>query len=494
MSCPACDQNRLQGKRFCEQCGAQLIFDAPPSQPEISRWADAYGTPGGTVILPPDEADAPVEPELPVIVDAPVEPEPPVIVDAPVEPEQPAQPEYVQWSGAYSAPAASAPYTPPAPQEQPAPQAYGQWQGGPAASAPYTPPVQPNPPAQPNPSAQPVYGQWQSGAYGAQPAAPYAPPAPDRADWGGGYPNPAAANPLAPPASPKKKKPVGAIIAIGVLLAALIGFGVLLATGVIRFGAHRGGYDITNEVLTDNDICRVTLQNVREKDDDLSFEIKLENTSNRSYYIGAVITAVNEYALRDYRLGGVSETLAAGESTVKTISLSKDILDDFDMEYADEVTINAYAAEDDESDEYPVDDYVKVYPTGLSERSFKRPDRVRMDGEDQVYDGDDVRVWIGDTEIDSDHDYAMTVYCENDGARVLVDLDDFEINGKSYDDYYVVAVGDKEASYQTIWLFEDMLEDIGLDPEDVESISFTLEVWDWDTLDTLESEYCVYYP
>ena len=77
---------------------------------------------------------------------------------------------------------------------------------------------------------------------------------------------------------------------------------------------------------------------------------------------------------------------------------------------------------------------------------------------------------------------------------MLVDLDDFEINGKSYDDYYVVAVGDKEASYQTIWLFEDMLEDIGLDPEDVESISFTLEVWDWDTLDTLESEYCVYYP
>ena len=35
MSCPACEKNRLEGRRFCTQCGARLIDPEPPVEPEV---------------------------------------------------------------------------------------------------------------------------------------------------------------------------------------------------------------------------------------------------------------------------------------------------------------------------------------------------------------------------------------------------------------------------------------------------------------------------
>lgn len=69
MSCPACEQSRLAGKRFCSQCGAQLSFEpaqgsglsaAAPLEPR-TQWSGTYTPPPTPRSAAPDAA-APTPP------------------------------------------------------------------------------------------------------------------------------------------------------------------------------------------------------------------------------------------------------------------------------------------------------------------------------------------------------------------------------------------------------------------------------------------------
>ena len=424
MSCPKCEEARLAGKKYCTQCGTRLFADEPAVVPE---------------------------------------------------PEQPAepQPERSQWSGVYHEPDAA-----PEPERS-------QWTGVAA------------PPPEPQPEPQP------------EPVHTYTPP-----ESTGTYTVPT-------PEVPKKKKNVGAIAAITALIALIAAAAVLFATGVISFGGDKdkddekddpeptasvapseepspepseepedkGVYTIGETVLADNDICRVTLNKASEDDDMVYFEMKLENTSDDPYAIFVGVDAFNEYELRDYGFS-VRADLDGGGTATKTLKVDKQTLDIYGIDQLDKVTFNVYATEDPDADEvvYAVDEYIDTYPTGMSAKRFSRPSRASIDPEEIVYDTNDVLFMIGNPGVDSDNDYSFIVYAENDNSeRVMFAMDDITINGVSYGDYFVSACGGGHAMYELFWFTEAELAELGLAPEDVQTVTFTFTVYDWDTMDELDS-------
>ena len=427
MSCPKCEEARQAGKKFCSQCGERLIFDEPAPQPERTEWSGSY-----------------------------------------TEPAAPA-PEHTQWSGSYTEPAAPAPE-------------HSQWSG---VAAP--------PPPQPEPQPEPVHT--------------YTPP-----ETTGAYTAPVAEPPK------KKKKNIPAIAAICALVALIAAAAVLYFTGVISFGGDKdddtkakddsepsasvapsdepepseepeakGTYTIGETVLADNDICRVTLLEVTEDDEAVSFELKLENTSDDPYTISVGIDALEEYELRDF-VTNVSADLNGGASATRTLKVEKETMEIYDFEQLDKVTLNVYATDDPDADSvvYQVDEYIDVWPTGMSPSRFSRPDRVRFQDESVVYDDNDVLFMVCAPDVDSDNDYSFVTYAENDrGERVMLALDDITVNGVPYDDYFVSACGGGHAVYEMFWFTEAELAEMGLTPEEVETVSFTFAVYDWDTLDEI---------
>ena len=454
MSCPACEQNRLAGKRFCTSCGARLIEDAAP--------------------------------------------------ETPVEPAR--EPERSQWTGVYNqAPAQTG--------------AYGM-------ENPSVPPVQQGTYGMENPSVPPV----QQGTYGMDNGS--VPPAGQRG-YGLDDPTPAPApgaqsytnyssyTPAGAQPPQKKKKSILPFAVIGVLIA-LVGVVIaLIATGVIDFDKKSdkkadtvvttdvdekeqaeeeeddaedapvaepdGSYVLADKVLVDDSLARATLISVTDDEENVYFKIKLENTGDETCEVRCVLLAVNGYEVHDF-LESIGDELAPGESLTKTITFEKEVLDLFDMEVIDSAMLNVYTVDPADDDNYPLDEYVTIYPTGLSASTFDRPERITSSDERVILD-DSRSSWIMySCHIDDDDDLSMFVYTENkSGKEILLAITDITVNGIAYDGHFGCTLQPKNGGYDLHYISSEELAEMGLSPEDVHTVSFTLLVWDVGNTDSAKS-------
>ena len=351
-------------------------------------------------------------------------------------------------------------------------------------------------------------------------------PAPQqRSQWSGVYQEPAqtpAPNPVPPPAytpyaavppEPKKKRSVLPIIVIALLVAALGAVAVLFATGVISFGGEKeaeeedeptasaepsdepsaepeaqGPYTIGETKLVDNEYCTATLMEVYETDSSINFRVNILNNDSRARTVYAGVVATDGIMLGEVQYEKLT-SLGAGKSSDCTVVLDKDLMDTLSVsETADYVVLNI--AMDNDPDTEPVylfDDYVDVYPTGRTASQVSYAGIIDFARSDEVLRSSSADVDLFVASVDEDGlTFGFTVKNKL-SAHVALDIDNIVIDGVAYDDYFLQDVLKKHGGYLVCTIDRDTLEDMGLDPDAIGSVTFDVAIWDWDSFEDYET-------
>jgi len=222
-------------------------------------------------------------------------------------------------------------------------------------------------------------------------------------------------------------------------------------------------YPISNEVVLDNDSVRVTiLSGGKDEWGYISFPMLIENKlSDANVTVSIYHGTINGW-LTDFFM---SETVNAGESLEANLELfSSNVMEVFGLEAPDkmELEIKAYKEDDWFLDDIPylANEWVTVYPTGLSEAEIVIPERPAGSNEMTVVDADGLTFTIiGETD-DPFYSYSLQTYISNDSGNELSFMtEDFAINGDMYECYFGTSVPNGKEAIQSIGV--DFYDDDG---------------------------------
>ncbi|MGI6072391.1 MAG: hypothetical protein ACOX75_05200 [Lachnospiraceae bacterium] len=173
-----------------------------------------------------------------------------------------------------------------------------------------------------------------------------------------------------------------------------------------------GKYTLSNEVLVDNEHLTVTAVEAFEKDDG-GFVLKLlvENKSDNN------TLCVKNDSLMTYNGYMVSSWwtvhVAPGDKAITEMFVYSDELP-ADAGVAEELTFHLIASNyDDINEEYYIDDYFVVYPTGLDADSVTYRDRPPVPGQAVIVDNEDLKFIIESARKDDYWGYLIHFYVEN---------------------------------------------------------------------------------
>lgn len=191
-----------------------------------------------------------------------------------------------------------------------------------------------------------------------------------------------------------------------------------------------GKYTISNEVLADNEYLTVTAVEAFENDSgDFILKILIENKSDnkRVFITNSGGMTYNGYMVTSWW----SANVAPGEKASTEMLAYSDELELIDAGVAEELTFELKAYNPDaHEEEYSIDDYFVVYPTGLDAGSVTYPDRVPAPGETVIVDNEDLKFTIESANKDDYWGYLLHLYVENrTDATIYLAWSDLSVNG-----------------------------------------------------------------
>ena len=241
-------------------------------------------------------------------------------------------------------------------------------------------------------------------------------------------------------------------------------------------------YPISNEVLVDNESVKVTvLSGGSDEWGYINFPILIENKlSDANITVSIYHGTINGW-LADFFM---SETVNAGESLEANLEFSgSEVMETFGLEAPDkmELEVKAYKEDDWALDVIPylANEWVTIYPTGLSEAEVVIPERPVGSNELTVADADGLTFTIiGETD-DPFYSYTLQTYISNDTGKELSFMtEDFTVNGDMYECYFGATVPNGKEAIESIGV--DFYDDDGqpIDVGPIEEVSFTLMITD----------------
>lgn len=430
MSCPACEQNRLAGRKFCTQCGASLVTPEPP-----------------------------VEPELPVQQQGEWQ-------TAPV-PEAPKQPEG-EWQ------------TAPVP-EAPKPEV-------PVAEAPK--PEIPVPEAPKQQTPEPEVPQQQIPVPETPKAAAAAPvsPVPEKPKKKANKPAIALIAVIVALLAAAAVLFATGVISFGGDKADKEDTEETDKDDKDNDEDIRAGDDAeaeddgSVEIYSDKDYV-IRFRGMEEDDEEYRFLISMENKTDEHTNFSVYIAGVNGYALPDMAFSAY-DFVEGGDTRNTRITLPKSEYEVYQLGDIELMTFNITIAPDGGSDY--VEEMVSFRLDGKDPGDYEPPERRTFTNEQTVIDQDDVLLTVG-SPFKSEYweDLCIMVYFENrTDDSVQIEISGVKANGQEIEDGGTwITMPANSVGYTVLTIDAYDLEDLGLTVDEVTEVSADLEAEFWSEYD-----------
>ena len=431
MSCPACEQNRLAGRKFCTQCGASLVTTEPPVEPEVPAQTEGEWK---TAPVP----EAPKQPEgewqtAPV----PEAPKPEVPVAEAPKPEMP---------------------VPEAPKQQ--------------TPEPEVPQQQIPVPETPKPEI-PV----------AAAAAPVS-PVPEKPKKKANKPAIALIAVI-----------VALLAAAAVLFATgVISFGGDKADKEdteetdkddkdndedIRAGdEEEDDADGSTVIYSDEDYV-IRFRGMEEDDEEYRFLISMENKTDELASFTVYIGGVNGYALPDMGFSAFDD-VEGGDTRNTRITMPKDQYKVYQLGDIELLTVNIDITPEDSYDY--IEETASFRIDGKDPSGYEAPERLAFTNEQTVIDQDDVLLTVG-SPFKSEYweDLCILVYFENrTDDSVQIEISGVKANGQEIEDGGTwITMPANSVGYTVLTIDAYDLEELGLTVDEVTEVSADLEAEFW---------------
>lgn len=210
----------------------------------------------------------------------------------------------------------------------------------------------------------------------------------------------------------------------------------------------------------------------------------IENDTEQNITVGVTALIVNDYMISDLFVADV----AAGKKTNETMNLSSSDLKAAGIETIGQIEVYFHIYDSDSWDDIASADCITL-KTSLYDQMD-----TTVDDEGQVlYEEDGIKIVGKFVDEKSFWGTAVLLYIENDyGENIIVQTDNFSINGFTLDAYFSSTVYDGKKAYDNITVFSSDLEEN--DITSVEEISLTFKIIDADNYDTIiETDEIVFY-
>lgn len=236
-------------------------------------------------------------------------------------------------------------------------------------------------------------------------------------------------------------------------------------------------------VLMDTEVMKMTVTDY--VPEELSFEIFIENKTDRSLMVEMDEAVVNGIMCSPYWV----DTVPASAAAYSDLYWFEEDLEAVGINYLQDIrgTIEIYEEETyDLVGEQEVSWSVDVGDTDLppvEELVFESMEPLN------VIATDDFTLQAVDFNTTGDMDLpTLTFYMENHtDSDVYISMEDVLVNGIVCDPYWSIKLRSDCASYDSCIWYEEDLEDSHIDPEAIEKISFTMMVSDWDSNENILS-------
>ena len=438
MSCPACERNRLAGKRFCTECGAKLVDDAPVQQAApAEEVVQQAASPAEEVV---QQAAAPAE----EVVQQAASPAEEVVQQAPVQQgnwkEVPAQETPVQqdtWQAA------------PAPEPAPAPT--------------YVPPVVEveKPKKKSNKALIAIIGVIAALAVAAGVLF-----GTGVISFGGSSDKEDTEESDEPADDDQEDKEED--------------------KQEEETKADDGSFE-----LVSNSDCAVTVRGFEEDGDDYVVLLALENKTDELARFNVVLRGVNGYSLNDMPYSAWGD-VEPGDTLNTRLTFPKEEYAAYQLGDVDLLTLNV-DVHNSAYDSY-FDDAVSFRLNGKDVKDFQAPERMTFEKEQTLLDQDGVLITIGNPTIDEWGDLVVMIYYQNTtDSDLMVDMDEAKAND------FVLEYGGTMISipancvgYDTYTVDDYDLEESGFTAADVTKLEFLMEAEFWDEFEPMFSETVTY--
>lgn len=244
------------------------------------------------------------------------------------------------------------------------------------------------------------------------------------------------------------------------------------------------GYVLDNQVIVDNDICRVTLISIVPEETGLytgfAVRVKCENkTQDKHIWFFIESAVVNGYSVDSQFL----ELLDPQSKTLSDLHLSGAAFETGVLTSVDKLSFNLSLTDGEDffAPQYLNQDFI-IYPTSLAEDKIEVPERPKIEGETVLVDNDQFTLIIYSSGVNEMWGYETQIYVENKTDRLLrVEFQDFHVNGLELDPFWLFTIPGGTHKITNLRIY-----DIYLDANDitkVEKLDFTLDVRERNTSD-----------
>lgn len=231
------------------------------------------------------------------------------------------------------------------------------------------------------------------------------------------------------------------------------------------------------EVVMDNDICRITIKGV-EVDDLWGYTMKLfiENkTDDKDIYVSSEYLSVNGVEETGFLYSEIAPGKAANEEIM--------FLDDLDEDVIGQVSDVEISLTVNDLEDYLADPLAEVvynyYPLG--KENATKYEREQEATDTVIVDNEDMTVLVTGYEWDDIWGYSANFYIVNKTDKELMfTADEISVNSLMMDAIFTKSVNPDKVAFEKMSWFESDFEEN--DIEDVEEIEFILRVYDYNDM------------
>lgn len=228
--------------------------------------------------------------------------------------------------------------------------------------------------------------------------------------------------------------------------------------------------DLNGYIIAENDGCKVTIVNVINSNDTISFNLELENKSERNLVFTIRDTYVNRLAYNPF----FDEEVAAGKKAKAHLVFDSEILEQIDD--MDELAFFLEVLDAEDWTLAPTfSGDIVLNPSGKEQIVFQQ--FTVPDGATVICDTDNLLFVILDQTVDETfEDLVLPVYIENRTDKPLdIFWENVSVNGYMVDPFWSVNLKGGTSSYDEVVFYIEDLVDSEIDPYDVSEIEFDLE-------------------
>lgn len=233
---------------------------------------------------------------------------------------------------------------------------------------------------------------------------------------------------------------------------------------------------IAEQVLFDQEGIVITATEFVE--DDIwgdGVKLLLENNSEKSVTVSCNALIVNNYMISDFFVADV----AAGKKANEIMYLSSSELEAAGIDSVGQIEVYFHIY-DPETYETILDaDCVTIQTS-----TFAEMDTTPDDMGNELYNANGIRIVGKTVDENSFWGTAILLYCENaSGRNVCISVEEMSINGFMVESWFSTTVYDGKMALDEITIFEDTLEENGI--EEIQDVELKFHIYDADSYENI---------